>query len=50
MVVRFDSPLTAAPEPNRAGTSSGVRILDAYLARAYRPAARHGDWVILVRR
>lgn len=50
VVVRFDSPLTAAPEPNRAGTSSGVRILDAYLARAYRPAARHGDWVILVRR
>jgi hypothetical protein len=50
VVVRFTSPVTAAPEPNRAGRSSGVGILDAYLAGAYRPAARHGDWLILVRR
>ena len=41
-VVRFTSAVTAAPEPNRAGESSGVRILDDYLERAYRPVARDG--------
>lgn len=50
VVVRWADPVTAAPEPNRAGRSSGVRILDAYLARAYREAARYGDWVVLERR
>jgi len=46
-VVRDTSPLTAAPEPNRAGESSGVTVLDEYLARAYRPAARYGRFEIL---
>ncbi len=49
-VVRDTSPLTAAPEPNRAGESSGVRLLDDYLERAYRPAARHGRFEILALR
>jgi hypothetical protein len=49
VVVRFTSRVTAAPEPNRAGESTGVTILDDYLARAYRPAARAGPYVILGR-
>ena len=49
-VVRWNDPTTAAPEPNRAGRSSGVRILDAYLAAAYRPVARYGTWTVLVPR
>jgi hypothetical protein len=50
VVVRFTSRITAAPEPNRAGESTGVTILDDYLALAYRPAARAGPYVILGRR
>lgn len=50
LVVRWTDPSTAAPEPNRAGESSGVRLLDAYLARAYAPAARFGEWSVLRRR
>ena len=49
-LVRWTSPLTAAREPNAAGRSSGVRLLDAYVARAYRPAARYGEWLVLVPR
>lgn len=49
-VVRFTSPVTAVREPNRAGESTGVTILDAYLARAYRRAARFGPYLILERR
>jgi hypothetical protein len=50
VVVRFTAPVTATREPNRAGESSGVTILDDYLARAYRRAVRHGSFVILERR
>lgn len=50
VVVRDTSPGTAAPEPNAAGRSSGVRLLDEYLARRYRPAARYGSLRLLVRR
>jgi hypothetical protein len=50
IVVRYDSPATTAPEPNRAGRSTGVTVLDAYLARAYRPLARFGYYVILERK
>jgi hypothetical protein len=49
-VVRFTSPVTAAPEPNRAGESSGVTVLDDYLDGAYRPAARHGHYLVLTPR
>ncbi len=45
--MRDTSPLTAAPEPNRAGESSGVTLLDEYLAQAYRPAARYGRFEVL---
>jgi hypothetical protein len=49
VVVRFISRVTVAREPNRAGESTGVTVLDDYLARAYRPAARAGPYVILER-
>ncbi len=49
LIVRWDSPSTAAPEPNRAGRSSGVRILDRYIAAEYRQVARYGDWIVLGR-
>jgi hypothetical protein len=50
VVVRYDSPVTTAPEPNRAGKSTGVTILDRYLASAYRPVARYGFYVVLERK
>jgi len=48
-VVRFTAPVTAVPEPNRAGRSSGVTILDDYLAESYGEAARFGPYVVLER-
>jgi len=48
--VRWTAPVTAAHEPNAAGRSSGVRLLDAYLARRYAPARRVGAFVLLTRR
>ena len=50
VVVRDVSPVTAAPEPNAAGRSSDVTLLDDYLARTYRPVERHGALVLLERR
>ncbi len=50
LVIRWTASITAAPEPNRAGRSTGVRILDRFLARRYRQSARFGPYVILERR
>ena len=50
VVVRDTSPVTAAREPNAAGRSSGVTLLDDYIAGAYREVERHGALVVLVRR
>jgi hypothetical protein len=50
MVVRYTAPITAAHEPNRAGRSSGVTILDRYVAARYRPVAKYGFYVMLERR
>ncbi len=50
VVVRDTSPVTAAPEPNAAGRSTGVTLLDDYLAERYREADRHGALVVLERR
>ena len=49
-VVRWTDPLSAAHEPNRAGESTGVTVLDDYLASTYTRAARYGDYVLLRRR
>jgi hypothetical protein len=47
LVVRWLSPVAAEREPNGAGRSSGVRVLDRYLATVYKPVARFGDYQIL---
>jgi hypothetical protein len=49
-VVRWTDPLSAAHEPNRAGESTGVTVLDDYLASTYTRAAHYGDYVLLRRR
>jgi hypothetical protein len=50
VVVRWEAPVTAQPEPNRAGESTGVRIVDDYLTRRYRRFAKVGYYVLLERR
>lgn len=50
VVVRFTAAVTAAREPNRAGKSTGVTLLDEHIEGAYRPAARFGPYVILTAR
>ena len=46
-IVRWTDPDSARAEDNKRGESSGSRILDEYLARAYRERARFGYYVIL---
>jgi len=50
LVVRWTASITAAPEPNRAGRSTGVRLLDSFFDRRYRRSARFGPYVVLERR
>ncbi len=50
LVVRWLSPVADQPEPNGAGRSSGVRILDHYLASHYRQVRRFGEYAVLRRR
>jgi hypothetical protein len=50
IVVRWTHPLSSQREPNRRGRPSGSRILDAYLARTYRPEASFGYYRVLRRR
>jgi hypothetical protein len=47
LVVRWIAPITAEPEPNRAGRSSGVTILDEFIEREYRQVAKLGYYVML---
>ncbi|MBD0281654.1 MAG: hypothetical protein ICV69_05605 [Thermoleophilaceae bacterium] len=50
LVIRWLSPVASYAEPNGAGRSSGVRILDRYLARRYAAERRFGDYQVLRRR
>ena len=50
LVIRWLSPVADHREDNGAGRSSGVRVLDRYLERAYEPARRFGDYQVLARR
>jgi hypothetical protein len=50
LVIRWLSPVASQPEPNGAGRSSGVRILDRYLADSYVEVRRFGDYAVLRRR
>ena len=46
-VVRWTDPDSARREPNERGQPSGSRLLDEYLARAYREHVRFGNYVVL---
>ena len=50
LVVRWLDPAAAFAEPNGAGRSSGVHILDLYLASQFREVARFGYYAVLRRR
>ncbi|HXD56717.1 MAG TPA: glycosyltransferase family 87 protein [Thermoleophilaceae bacterium] len=49
IVVRFAAPITAAPEPDRAGRSTGVHVLDEYIAQRYHRVAKYAFYDILAR-
>jgi hypothetical protein len=49
LVIRWLSPVADLPEPNGAGRSSGVRILDRYLRSRYSQMRRFGDYAVLGR-
>jgi hypothetical protein len=50
VVIRWLDPRAEAIESNGSARSSGVHILDRYLATAYRPYARFGVYQVLVLR
>ena len=50
LVVRWLNPTASARENDGARRSSGVHILDRYLAAAFRRDARYGDYEVLVAR
>jgi hypothetical protein len=50
VVVRWLSPLATLDQHNGASRSSGVHILDRYLASAYAPYGRYGDYQVMVSR
>ena len=49
-VVRWTDPTSSEREPNLRGRSSGVRTLDAWIARNYRLLERAGYYDVLVPR
>lgn len=49
VVVRWMHPTACEPEPNGAGRSSGVEILDLYLEEHFSEHSRHGHYVVLTR-
>jgi hypothetical protein len=50
VVIKWLDPRAEAIEANGSARSSGVHILDRYLAAAYRPVARYGVYQVLVER
>jgi hypothetical protein len=50
VVIRWLDPRAMLVEANGSGRSSGVHVLDEYLAANFRPAARFGAYHVLVRR
>jgi hypothetical protein len=50
VVIRWLDPRATLIEPNGAGKSSGVHILDNYLAANFRPVRRFGVYQVLIRR
>ena len=48
VVIRWLDPRASLVEPNGAGRSSGVHILDRYLSAHFRPVARFGVYEVLI--
>lgn len=49
VVVRWTHPTACEPEANGSGRSSGIEILDRYLAEHFRERSRHGHYAVLER-
>jgi hypothetical protein len=49
LVVRWLAPVAREPEPNGSGRSSGVFLLDRWIAAHFRPVGRYGDYLLLQR-
>jgi hypothetical protein len=47
LVVRWLSPVADEVQPDGAGHSSGVHLLDRYLAARYQPVQRFGEYLVL---
>jgi hypothetical protein len=50
LVVRWEAPVARETEDNGSGRSSGVRLLDEYIAMHYRRVGQYGDYLLLARR
>jgi hypothetical protein len=50
LIVRWVAPVALATEDNGSGKSSGVHLLDDYIAQKYGRVGRYGDYVLLQRR
>lgn len=50
LIVRWVAPAARQAEDNGSGRSSGVRLLDEYIATRYARVGRFGDYVLLARR
>jgi hypothetical protein len=50
VVIRWLDPRAEAIEPNGSARSSGVHLLDRYLAASYQPYARFGAYQVLALR
>jgi hypothetical protein len=49
-IVRWTNPTTVKREPNAGGRSTGVRLLDRYVAARFRVLERNGFYEVLVPR
>lgn len=50
LVVRWLAPTATQAEPNGSARSSGVHLLDDWIAARFRPVHRYGDYLLLQRR
>jgi hypothetical protein len=50
LIVRWEAPVARATEDNGSGRSSGVTLLDEYIASHYARVGQYGDYLLLERR
>jgi hypothetical protein len=49
LVIRWEAPVARETEDNGSGRSSGVRLLDQYIAMHYARVGQYGDYLLLQR-